>query len=193
MQRSRGNAHPENAGCSVDGNFDVIVFRTANLLCRSAEVSLVVALSVGFGTQVWSVATRGLWSHTWLILLGTIAGWTILRAEIQRRDIPAIFLATILAWMYFVRPTAAIPILCVLCYLCVYHRKALGTFAVTGGLWLGAFVTYSWFTFHEILPGYSTCLAFAVRRNFDRARRNLRQPFPAASLYMSPHFSSWAT
>jgi hypothetical protein len=56
--------------------------------------------------------------------------------------------------MYLVRPTGAIPILCVTIYLLVYHRNALVAFAITGALWFGAFVAYSWFTFGELIPGY---------------------------------------
>jgi hypothetical protein len=138
-----------------------IVFRTA-LLLLNVEASVVIALGFAFGTQVWSTATRSLWSHTWFILLGGAALGVILRAESQDRKIPPIFLATILSWMYFVRPTGAIPILCVTAYLLIYHREAFVAFAITGALWFGAFVAYSWFTFGEVIPGYY----FASRLQF---------------------------
>ncbi len=138
-----------------------IVFRTA-LFLLNKEVSAVVALGFALGTQVWSTATRSLWSHTWFILLGGVTVEVILRAESQRRKIPPIFLATVLSWMYFVRPTGAIPIVCVAGYLFICHRDTFIAFAVTGALWFGAFIAYSWFTFGEPIPGYY----LASRLNF---------------------------
>ncbi len=130
-----------------------IVFRTA-LLLLSIEASSIIAVGFAFGTQVWSTATRSLWSHTWFILLGGIAVGLLLSAELKEKEIPAFLLATVLSWMYFVRPMGAIPILCVLVYVVIYHRKGFLPFAISGALWFGAFVLYSWFTFGELLPGY---------------------------------------
>ena len=49
--------------------YTVVLFRTA-LLLLEAIPSLLVAGGTAFGTQVWSTASRVMWSHTWLIFLG---------------------------------------------------------------------------------------------------------------------------
>jgi hypothetical protein len=136
--------------------------------------SLIVALAGAFATQLWSTASRALWSDTWGILLLGIVVWMLLRHETERRKLsstgaprmnlareaPAvrklnpIALATLLAWSYFVRPTNVISILAITVYLFIRYRKQFVPYAITGTAWFVAFVAYSWYHFHQLLPNY---------------------------------------
>ncbi len=130
-----------------------IVFATASLFLK-VPASVVIALGLAIGTQVFSTATRALWSHSWFILLGGLVVYQLASVEVAVRRIRPIVLATILSWMYFTRPTGAIAIVCVSVYLFAYYREAFLPYAVTGALWFGGFVVYSWSTYGGLIPGY---------------------------------------
>jgi len=130
-----------------------IVYRTGLLLLGAAPSAL-VALGFSFGTQVWSTGTRALWSHTWFIFLGGLVVYHLLSVEVEHRTVRPVLLASIVSWMYFVRPTGAITIACVSVYVLVYHRSRFVAFTVTTASWLAGFVVYSWITFDELIPGY---------------------------------------
>jgi hypothetical protein len=130
-----------------------VIFLTARLLLDSS-LSVLVALGAGLGTQIWSTASRTLWSQTWLIFL---AGWVIyllLKCECRGAKMRPVLLATLLSWMYFVRPTGAIAVVCVSVYMLLRYRENFVFFAVTGALWFAGFVLYSWMTFRALLPPY---------------------------------------
>ena len=131
----------------------VVFFRTA-LLLLPLSWSLVMAIGAAFGTQVWSSASRALWSHTWMILLFGIAIYMILSEEEDQAQGHPIILATVLSWAYFVRPTSAIPIAAITLYILVFKPKAFIALAGTGATWLAAFLVFSWKTFHRLLPTY---------------------------------------
>jgi hypothetical protein len=139
-----------------------VVFRTA-LLILPVLPSAIIAVGFAFGTQVWSTGTRALWSQTWLVFLGGIAAYQILSVELGRRAHRPMLLATVLSWMYFVRPTAAIPIACVTVFVFLRHREDIVKFALTGLAWFAGFIAYSWSTFGELIPGY-------YRNRFDVSR-----------------------
>ncbi len=101
--------------------------------------------------------------HTWLIFLGGLVAYSLLRRESgQRKPGPAI-LATLLSWMYFTRPTGAIPILCVTVYVFAFYRREFLTYALTGLAWFGGFLAYSWFTFGKLIPDYFVDSRFDIR------------------------------
>jgi hypothetical protein len=116
--------------------------------------SLIVTGGTAFGTQVWSTASRTLWSHTWLIFLAAWVVYLILRHEHAKAKLHPVILATLLSWMYFVRPTGAGPIACVTIYLLICHRREFLPYAAAGASWFAAFVIYSWFTFGRLIPQY---------------------------------------
>jgi hypothetical protein len=134
--------------------FTVVVFNTA-LQMLEVGPSLIVAVGTAFGSQVWSTASRVMWSHTWLIFLGGLAAYYLLGRETggTKRAHP-IALATLLSWMYFVRPTGAIPIICVTIYTFLFCRSGFIYYALTGLAWFTGFVVYSWFTFGKLIPDY---------------------------------------
>jgi hypothetical protein len=95
-----------------------------------------------------------LWADTWGMLLLGIVVYMLLAHEVARRRINPIVLATLLSWMYFVRPTYAVPILAITAYLFIFHRNLLWRFLGTNALWLLGFIVYSWSHFRAPLPHY---------------------------------------
>jgi hypothetical protein len=144
------------------------IFFYAARLILPAGWSLLIAFSGALGTQVWSTASRGLWSDTWGIFLLGIAVLMLLAhesgsgvppvnhaqdAHVTTRVNP-IILATLLAWTYFVRPTNAVHIIAISVFIFLYHRKLFVKYAITGAIWFAGFVLYSWHNFHQLLPNY---------------------------------------
>lgn len=116
--------------------------------------SVVIALGGALGTQVWSTASRALWSHTWLILLLGVVVYQLLRQEARERRMNPVLMASLLSWMYFVRPSASVTIIALSIYLFLYYRKLFLPYAVTGAVWLIGLVAYSWHNFGHLLPSY---------------------------------------
>ena len=132
-----------------------ILFFTSRLVVP-LNWSVLISVGSALGTQVWSTASRVMWSDTWAIVLIAAVIWMLLRHEIGRvwtRRSPAM-LATLLAWSYFVRPTNSIAIAAITIYLLVFHRKIFPAYALTGAAWFGLFVIYSWHNFGLVLPYY---------------------------------------
>jgi hypothetical protein len=130
-----------------------ILFFTSRLVLPLGW-SAAVALTAAFATQLWSTASRALWSDTWGVFLLGIVVWMLLANEVNRRKLNPIALATLLAWSYFVRPTNVVSIVAVTIYVALFYRRRFFTYAATGGVWLILFVVYSWHNFHQLLPNY---------------------------------------
>jgi hypothetical protein len=133
----------------------VVFYATARLLLPtgwSAAIALVGAL----GTQTWSTAALALWSDTWGVLLLGVVVWLLLAHEARNRPLPGATLATLVAWMYIVRPTNAPVVVAVGVYLFVRDRASAARYVLVGGLWLAALSAYSWAHFHRVLPRYYT-------------------------------------
>lgn len=142
--------------------FTLVLFRTA-LLLLEVWPSTIIAGGTGFGTQVWSTASRVMWSHTWLIFLGGLVVYSLLRSETGDRKLKPVILATLLSWMYFTRPTGAIPILCVTAYVFTLHRREFVAYALTGLAWFVGFLTYSRFSYGKFVPDYYLGSGFNIR------------------------------
>jgi hypothetical protein len=130
-----------------------IFFYTARLVLPLSWSAL-IALGGAFGTQVWSTASRAMWSHTWGILLLGIVVYMLLARETGKRELRPVLLTTLLSWMYFVRPSNSIFIAAISVYLFLYYRRLLVPYIITGALWLMGFVFYSWQHFGRVLPNY---------------------------------------
>jgi hypothetical protein len=116
--------------------------------------SIVVALGAALGTQILSTASRGLWAHTWEIFLLGLIAHSILSAEHRGTRLRPVWLATLVAWTYCVRPTGAIAIIAVSIYVLWLHRGDFIAYAATLAGWLAAFVGYTWSVFGTIIPPY---------------------------------------
>ncbi len=139
-----------------------VFFLTARLVLPTAW-SVVLALSGSLGTQIYSTASRALWSDTWGILLLGVVIFLLLAHESGRRGCNPVLLATLLAWTYFVRPTFVLAIIAVTVYLLILHRRLFLVYAATGGAWFLAFIYYSWYHYGRWLPSYY----FASRLHSD--------------------------
>ena len=118
--------------------------------------SVLISIGSALGTQVWSTASRVMWSDTWAIVLVAAAIWLLLSHETGRiwSRLTAAMLATLLAWSYFVRPTNSIAIVAITIYLLVFHRKIFRAYTLTGAAWAGLFMVYSWHNFGLVVPYY---------------------------------------
>ncbi len=123
-------------------------------LFLSTSWSALIALGSTFGTQVFSTASRALWSDTWGILLLAVCLYLLVADAYGKRKLNSYLLATLLAWTYFVRPTNAISIAVVAIYLLLQRREKFLSFVVTGCSWLILFVAYSIYHFRQLLPNY---------------------------------------
>lgn len=130
------------------------IFFLLGRLLLPTKWSFAIALGAAFGTQVWSTSSRALWADTWGMLLSGIVIYMLLAQEVGRLRIKPVLFATLLAWMYFVRPTYAVSILAITIYLALYHRWLLTRYLIAGGLWFLGFVAYSWLHYHSLLPQY---------------------------------------
>jgi hypothetical protein len=130
-----------------------VFFLTSRLLLPIGW-SVLIALGGALGTQVWSTASRAMWSDTWGIFLLGLVVLMLLAEETGKRRANPVWLASLLAWAYFVRPTNSVSILAVTVYLFIFHRRRFVPYAVTGALWFAGFVAYSWYNFHQLLPNY---------------------------------------
>lgn len=130
------------------------VFFAMALMLLPLAWSVVVALGASIGSQILSTATRGLWSHDWEIFLYGLIAYSILGSEYRAARIRPVWLATLVAWIYFVRPTGAVAIIAVSTYVLWVHRRDFIAYAATLASWLAVFVGYSWTVFGTILPPY---------------------------------------
>lgn len=130
-----------------------LIDATAMLVLKPLE-SAVVAVAAAFGSQLLSTASRGMWSETWQAF---ILGWVVyllLRSKVRDEAPQTVVIASLLAWTYFVRPLSAISIAAVTVYFFLTYRDRFITYAITGLIWLAAFIAYSLVVFDSYLPAY---------------------------------------
>jgi hypothetical protein len=116
--------------------------------------SLFVALVGSLGTHVWSIASRSLQGHCWLVLLMAVALHELLRAESDRRRLRPVWLGGILSLAFWVRPTAPLLILPITAYVWLRHRRSVWSLLLTGTVGLALFLAYSRSHFGQWLPDY---------------------------------------
>ena len=114
--------------------------------------SAVLAVGGALGTPIWSSASRTLWSQTWEVFLGACVVLLLLQAD-ERRGRP-LWLATLLAWMYFVRPTAVVAIAGVTVYVVLLYRRGAVAYLIAMAAWMLVFVLYWMLVFGQVLPDY---------------------------------------
>lgn len=120
----------------------------------STPAAVFLALAATFGSQVWSTASRGMTSHTWGLVLWTLAAWIVLRAHLGRGGARPVLLATVLSWCFFVRPTAVLFLVPIAgLHLARFPRARLALLGA-GAAWLGLFFAYSWAHWEHLLPPY---------------------------------------
>jgi len=130
------------------------VFLATAMMMLPVSWSVVVALGASLGSQILSTASRGLWSHDWEIFLYGLMAYALLSVEHRSARFRPVWIATLVAWAYFVRPTGVVAIVAVSVYVFWRYRKDLIAYAATLALWGAAFAGYWWWVFATILPPY---------------------------------------
>ena len=133
--------------------FTVIVFSTARLILP-LPTSLAVALVTAFGTQIYSTASRTLWSDTWALVLVAGAIHLLLRSPARGEGRRFFWLATLECWATFVRPTSGLTLAATTFYLLMVDRRASWAFFATAAFWLAAFAADSLRRFGTPFPSY---------------------------------------
>lgn len=160
------------------------VFYFTSRLLLPVTSSVIVAIGGALGTQIWSTASRALWSDSWGILLFALVVYILLATEVKKQSIHPVLLATLLSWTYFVRPTSNLPILGITVYVAICHRNKLIPFLLTGAVWLAAFVGYSWFHFGKLLPNYYLAKRLSFNIFFEALIGHLVSPSRGLLIYL---------
>jgi hypothetical protein len=131
-----------------------IFFFTAELLLPRVY-SLIVAIGGAFGTQVWSTASRAMFTDTWaMLLLGMVIVMLLSHSANGNKLRPAL-IATMLAWAYLVYPTYAVHVAAISVYLLlVFSARQILIYFLIGAGWAASLVIYSWYNFQHLLPSY---------------------------------------
>lgn len=132
----------------------VCLFFHIALLWLPLRHSIGMALVGGFCTPLLSTLSRSMWSQTWLVALLTISLYLVCRALKNARHPSMILLATTTALMYFVRPTAVVPILGITVLVYTHWRQKFLLYAIVGAFWAVAFAILSKGTYQSWLPPY---------------------------------------
>lgn len=139
------------------GLWGCVFFRISRRILPSGWSLFATAAAV-FTTPVWSHTSRALWNETpgILLLLLTIEILIKLETNPEKRlsRLQAAILATLCAWMYFVRPTYCLYIVTITIFLFLRHRRNLWIYFITGGVWGVIFLIYSRSLFGAWLPPY---------------------------------------
>jgi hypothetical protein len=160
------------------------IFYFTSRVLLPVGLSVIIALGGAWGTQVWSTASRALWSDTWGIFLLGIVVWMLVAAETGKHHIRPVLLATLLAWMYLVRPTYAIPVVAITVYIFLYHRRVAPWYVATGMVWLAGFVAYSWHNFGHLLPNYYLASRLTFGHFWEALAGNLISPARGLLVYV---------
>lgn len=130
------------------------IFYFTSRLSLNKPLSLAVALTGAFATPLLSTASRAMWAHTWLLVLLSSIIFLVWRSIRDKKSPNPILLATLVAWMYFVRPTSSISIIAVSMLVLIYFRPIFITYCLIGLAWLAGFLFYSQYNFGTFLPSY---------------------------------------
>jgi hypothetical protein len=133
--------------------FTVLVYEIARTKLPP-RWSLVCAVVTALGTPVWSTASRSMWSHTWLLVLVGATVYLLVANAAGRVRLRGWLLGSLLAWAYFTRPTASIPIVVLGIFLLFNHRRCLPGYVSALAAWGIGFVIFSWYHFGSLLPPY---------------------------------------
>lgn len=146
--------------------------------------SLLIALGGALGTQIWSTASRGMWTHTWGAFLLGLVLMMLLSQETGKRNLNPVALASLLAWMYFVRPTSSLFIIALSIYIFLYHRHLFIRYTITGAVWFGGFVAYSLYHYGQLLPNYYQANRLNYGQGWAALTGNLISPGRGLIIYV---------
>jgi hypothetical protein len=123
-------------------------------------MAVLPAIAFAFGTAAWSTASRAMWMHGPSMLCLTIALYLLVVA--RRRPEVAQFASLPLAFSYVQRPTNAISIVLLTCYVAIHHRKQLLRYLLWSLVVAIPFFAYNLRAFHAPLQFYYVGAAAAL-------------------------------
>ncbi len=150
---------------AVCAAFVAIIFLTSRLLL-SVRWSLLVSIVSGLSTQVWSTASRAVWSHTLGILFLAVAIYLVVRTEIGKGRLHPVLLGACLSWLYFIRPAFFPSILIITTFVILRRGRDAAMLVITGGFWLTAFMIYSYLCFGSLVPSIYSPTTFHSSESF---------------------------
>jgi hypothetical protein len=126
--------------------------------------SLTIALSVAFGTQMWSDVSRSLWPQAWYLLLVTWVICLLLHGRYRPWQ-----LAMLLVWAGFVRPMTAPTLLILGLYILIELKfaRARVIYIASGLFWagvLGGLMLF--FVGHLLAPIYNNNIGLMTTEGF---------------------------
>lgn len=113
-----------------------------------------IAVVVALGTQILSTTSRGMWSHTWGILLLGLAVSHLHAVHRQARPLQPALLATLLAWCFFTRPTFVVSGVVVGVWLLTRDWRAAVRYVLAAVFWAAMFLVWSRVSVGQWVPGY---------------------------------------
>jgi hypothetical protein len=132
----------------------VLIFYSATIYLPDSW-SVIIAVGFAFGTQVWSTASRVMWTHTWTILCTALIILLLLRNK-EFTGKAQILLSTLLSWLYFIRPQNVTVIALLTVFLIVRQKHRVLLLLIVGAVWLAGFIGFSNLVYGTNLPYYYT-------------------------------------
>jgi len=111
------------------------------------KTSLFMALIFGFATNIWTVASRGLWQHGPSVLFINISLFLLFLG--QKKSKYLAWVGFFAGWAIWSRPSDLLLFLPIFIYICVHHRKQIIKFLILGSIPIGLLFTYSYIYYHQ--------------------------------------------
>lgn len=129
----------------------VFMFKISKLYLNTGY-SLFAVFVFAFCTSVYSVASRGLWSHGPTILIFAIVLYMLLKAKDKNSIIS--YVSIPLFFSFLVRPSNLITIILISMYVLMYYRKYFWKYFLYGSSIFILFFIYNLSVYGNILPTY---------------------------------------
>ncbi|HEX2786561.1 MAG TPA: hypothetical protein VHP32_01560 [Ignavibacteria bacterium] len=129
----------------------VFVFKISKLYLDNIY-SLFTTFVFAFCTSVYSVASRGLWSHGPVILILVIVLYMLLKAKEKNSLIS--YVSIPLFYSFLVRPSSIVTIIVISIYVFIYYRKYFSKYFLYGSIVVILFFVYNLSIYGTVLPSY---------------------------------------
>jgi hypothetical protein len=133
----------------------VVFYNLARLFLAPLPALLATGVTA-FGTQVFSTLSRPYWTHSWAVLLLTLALYLVLSPRLNRQAASDVAAATLLSWAVACRPICALSAAAVTALVLIEKKRFPSLLVATGIGWLGLFLLGSYIAFGSPLPPYLT-------------------------------------
>ncbi|MBP9759629.1 hypothetical protein KBD45_08105 [Candidatus Dojkabacteria bacterium] len=149
--------------------------------------SFILVLIFAFGTSVWSIASRSLWSHGAEILMLLMA-MLLLNIKSGKSKHFVILSSLPIGLSVLIRPTGIIFLLLLSLYIAYAYKKYFLRYLVLLMIIITSFIYFNFTTFHTIFPSYYNLDRIGLHQHFIEATLgNLISPSRGLLIY-SPIF-----